>query len=239
MDRIIVFTDGAAKGNPGPGGWGAVLARLDRVRELGGRSAHTTNNQMEMTAPLEALRALRGVDGVVAMHADSTYVIQGITQWIHGWRRRGWLTADGKPVLNRELWEALAVEVAARGRGGVQWHWVRGHAAVPGNERADEIASGFAAGEPVALYDGSLLDYPIALHDLPDDTSVPKRPAGGARSKPAPAYSYLSVVDGVAVRHATWAECERRVKGVSGAKFKKAMSAEDEQAILQGWGARL
>ena len=109
------------------------------------------------------------------MHADSTYVIQGITQWIHGWRRRGWRTAEGKPVLNRELWEALAVEVAARGRGGVQWHWVRGHAAVPGNERADEIASGFAAGKPIALYDGSLLDYPIALHELPDDTSVPKR----------------------------------------------------------------
>lgn len=236
---ILVFTDGAARGNPGPGGWGAIVATEERVRELGGGAAHTTNNQMELTAPIEALRALRGVPGCAEIHADSTYVIQGITQWIHGWRRRGWRTAEGAPVLNRELWEALAAEVAARGRGGVRWHYVRGHAAVPGNERCDEIAVAFSHGRRPDLYDGPRAGYPIAIDEIPDDTSVPKRTAGSAKAKPAAAYSYLSLVNGVAMRHATWAECERRVKGVSGAKFKKAMSAEDEASILRAWGARL
>jgi len=234
---IIVFTDGAAKGNPGPGGWGAIVATPEgRVRELGGRAIHTTNNQMEMTAPLEALRLVRNAPGVVELHADSTYVIRGATQWIRNWQRRGWLTAEGKPVLNRELWEALSEEIAARGRGGVKWHWVRGHTEVPGNERCDEIASAFASGKPVELYDGPLVGYAVPLHDRPDDTSLPKRSAGSDFKKSPPAHSYLSVVDGVAMRHATWAECERRVKGVSGAKFKKSVSAEDEAAILRGWG---
>ncbi len=234
---IIVFTDGAAKGNPGPGGWGAIVASEDgHVRELGGRAAHTTNNQMELTAPLEALRAVRSLPGVVELHADSTYVIRGATEWVRNWKRRGWLTAEGKPVLNRELWEALTDEVAARGRGGVKWHWVRGHNDVPGNERCDEIASAFATNEHVDLYDGPLISYAVAIHDRPDDTSLPKRTPGSDFKKPAPAYSYLSVVDGVPMRHATWTECEQRVKGVSGAKFKKAKSADDEAAILRGWG---
>lgn len=237
---ITVFTDGAAKGNPGPGGWGAIVVTPDgRVRELGGGAPHTTNNQMELSAPLAALRAVAAVPGTVHLHSDSTYVIRGITEWIRGWRRRGWLTAEGKPVLNRELWEALAAAVAARGRGGVKWHWVRGHTAVPGNERCDAIASAFASGAPVALYDGPLAGYPVAVHDVPDDTALPPRRSGGGAAKPAPAHSYLSVVDGVAMRHATWAECERRVKGVSGARFKKAASAADEAAILAAWGVSL
>ncbi|MGE3499529.1 MAG: viroplasmin family protein [Candidatus Binatia bacterium] len=237
--RITAFTDGAAKGNPGPGGWGAIVATPDgRVRELGGGAPLATNNQMELTAALQALRALRGVDGVVDLHADSTYVIRGITEWIRGWRRRGWQTAEGRPVLNRDLWEALAGEVAERGRGGVQWHYVRGHAAVPGNERADEIAVGFATGKRVALYDGPLVGYPIALHDIPEDTALPKRSSRGTSAKAQPAYCYLSLVDGVPMRHATWADCERRVKGVSGAKYKKATSADDEQSILRAWGVR-
>jgi len=236
---ITAFTDGAAKGNPGPGGWGAIVAVDGRVRELGGGSAHTTNNQMEMTGVIEALRAVRGVAGTVDLHTDSTYVIQGITQWIHGWRRRGWRTAEGQPVLNRELWEALAAEVAQRGRGGVRWHYVRGHAGVPGNERCDEIATSFAAGERAGLYEGPLAGYPIDLTERPDDTSVPKRGSGTRGGKPAAAFSYLSVVNGVAMRHATWPECERRVKGVAGARFKKAMSADDEAAILRAWGVSL
>jgi ribonuclease HI len=237
---ILAFTDGAAKGNPGPGGWGAIIATAHgHVRELGGGAPHTTNNQMELTAPLQALRAVRELPGVVDLHTDSTYVIRGITQWMRNWKRRGWLTAEGKPVLNRDLWEALSEEVAARGRGGVKWHWVRGHTDVPGNERCDEIASAFATGTPVALYDGPLLRYPIPIHDRPEDTSLPARSAGGDFKKSAPAYSYLSVVDGIAMRHATWAECERRVKGVSGAKFKKAGSAADEATILHAWGVAL
>jgi ribonuclease HI len=209
------------------------------VRELGGGTPHTTNNKMELTGVIEALRAARGLDGTVELHTDSTYVIRGITEWIHGWRRRGWQTAEGQPVLNRELWEALAVEVATRGRGGIHWHYVRGHAAIPGNERCDEIAVAFAAGTRPALYDGPRAGYAVAIDERPDDTSVPKRSSGSGTSKSAAAYSYLSLVGGVAMRHATWAECERRVRGVSGARYKKATSAADEAAILQSWGARL
>jgi len=233
--HIVVFTDGAAKGNPGPGGWGAIIATPDgRVSELGGGSRHTTNNQMEMTAVIEALRHLRHAPDKVAVHTDSTYVIRGITDWIRGWRRRGWLTADGKPVLNRELWESLADLVAARGRGGVAWHYVRGHSEIPGNERADEIATEYAAGRDPGLYDGPLHDYPIAIHDVPEDTALPVR--SGKPAAKQPAYSYLSVVDGQPMRHTSWAECERRVKGVKGARFKKAASAADEAAILTAWG---
>ncbi len=236
MARIVVFTDGAAKGNPGPGGWGAVIATPDgHVTELGGGSRHTTNNQMELTAVIEALRHLRATPGAIAVHTDSAYVIRGITEWIHGWRRRGWMTEDGQPVLNRPLWERLATQVAERERGEITWHYVRGHAAVPGNERADAIAVTCAAGRRPDLYDGPLLGYPVAIHDIPDDTALPAR---GADARPAkqPPYSYLSLVDGKPMRHPTWADCERRVKGVSGARFKKAMSAADEAAILAAWG---
>jgi ribonuclease HI len=235
---IVVFTDGAAKGNPGPGGWGAVIASPNgHVSELGGSAAHTTNNQMELTAPIEALRHLQRTPGALAIYTDSTYVIKGIREWIWAWRKRGWKTADGNDVLNRELWEALASLVTARGKGGIEWHYVRGHTGVPGNERVDEIANDFALKRPPELYDGPLIGYPVPIFDVPDDTSVPKRTPSASSSgkRKAAAYSYLSVVDGKPMRHATWAECERRVKGRSGAKFKKAMSAADEVAILRGW----
>ena len=234
--RILVFTDGAAKGNPGPAGWGVIVATpAGRVTELGGRAARATNNQMELTAPLEALRHLQHTPGRVAIYSDSTYLIKGIRDWIQAWRRRGWTTANGTPVLNRELWEALADQVAARGKAGIAWHHVPGHAGVPGNERVDEIADAFALGSRPVLYDGPLTRYPVQLLDLPDDTRLPRRGATASRSK-APAYTYLSVVDGRPMRHATWAECERRVKGRSGARFKKASSPTEAAEILRAWG---
>jgi ribonuclease HI len=236
---IIVFTDGAAKGNPGPGGWGAVVVVPDqRVTELGGGSPHTTNNKMELSGAIAALRHVEGQPGPVAIYTDSTYVIQGITQWVWGWRRRGWKTAQGGDVLNRDLWEELSGLAGARARGDLDWRWVRGHAGTPGNERVDEIAVSFSLQQSTALYDGPIDSYPLPILQLPDDTALPKRPAGsssGTRSKAA-AHSYLSVVDGVLMRHTTWAECEGRVKGRAGAKFKKATSAIDESAILRSWG---
>jgi len=140
---IVVFADGAAKGNPGPGGWGAIVVTPEgRVTELGGGVGHTTNNRMELTATIEALRHIGALAGPVAVHTDSTYVIRGIQQWIHGWRRRGWRTAGGGEVLNRDLWEKLAEAENRAGR--VTWHYVRGHRGIPGNERVDEIAIGLA-----------------------------------------------------------------------------------------------
>lgn len=238
---IVVFTDGAAKGNPGPGGWGVVIAApAGRVRELGGGSRHTTNNRMELTAPIEALSHLKEAQGKVAIYTDSTYVIRGIREWIRNWERRGWRTIEGKDVLNRDLWERLWQLVQDRDDG-VEWHYVRGHTGVPGNERVDEIATAFALQEDPGLYEGPIREYPVRVFDLPEDTSLPvasnsNNASGGKNRTP---YSYISVVEGVAMRHATWPECERRVKGRSGARFKKAMSAQEEAEILRGWGVTL
>jgi ribonuclease HI len=232
----VVFADGAAKGNPGPGGWGAIVVTpAGQVTELGGGARHTTNNRMELTAAIEALRHVHSSPGPVAVHTDSAYVIRGIREWIHGWRRRGWRTAQGGDVVNRDLWETLAA--AERATGPVAWHYVAGHSGIPGNERADEIANAFATGRRPTLYRGPLVRYDVAVLDVPDDTSVPERRAGAApRGRRAAPHSYLSLVDGRPARHPTWAECERRVKGRSGARFKKAMSAEEEAAILRSWG---
>ncbi|MEO8482756.1 MAG: ribonuclease HI [Acidobacteriota bacterium] len=234
----VVFCDGASKGNPGPGGWGVVVATADgHVTELGGSAAHTTNNKMELTAAIEALEHVGEVDGPVAIYTDSTYVIKGINEWIWAWRRRGWKTVDGGDVQNRDLWQRLDAVVSARPKGSIDWHYVRGHVGTPGNERVDEIADGLARGAQVLLYDGPLDGYALAIFDVPDDTTVPKRSTTSARGagKKASAHSYLSLVDGTPMRHSTWAECERRVKGRSGALFKKAASADDESAILRAW----
>ena len=238
MDRAIVFTDGAAKGNPGPGGWGAIVVNPDQtVDELGGGSPHTTNNKMELSGAIAALDTIAGVAGTATVYTDSTYVIQGITQWVWGWRKKGWRTASGGDVLNRDLWERLFELASARGARGIEWHWVRGHVGTAGNERCDEIAVAFAQQQPPTLYRGRLEHYPIDVLTVPAQTALPRRANGGGNgASKASAYSYLSVVDGVAMRHGTWAECEQRVKGRSGARYKKATSAADEDAILRSWG---
>ena len=134
---IHVFTDGACKGNPGPGGWGALLVDDGRERELFGGEGETTNNRMELTAVIRALEALDAPSDV-EVHTDSQYVKNGIESWIHGWKRNGWKTSDRKPVKNAELWRELEAQ-ALRHR--VRWHWVKGHADNAGNLRADALAN--------------------------------------------------------------------------------------------------
>jgi ribonuclease HI len=199
---------------------------------------HTTNNRMELSGAIAALQRVADQPGAVIVYTDSTYLIQGITQWIWGWRRRGWKTAEGSDVLNRDLWESLSSLTDARARGELEWRWVRGHVGTAGNERCDEIAVAFALQRPIELYDGPLDSYPRPVLRLPEDTSLPKRPStsGSGAKRKAPAYSYLSVVDDVPMRHRTWAECEGRVQGRAGARFKKAASAAEESAILRSWG---
>jgi ribonuclease HI len=212
------------------------------VIEVGGGSPHTTNNKMELSGAIAALEKIADVPGAVRMFTDSTYLIQGITQWVWGWRKKGWRTAAGGEVLNRDLWERLFGLTGARGPKGIDWHWVRGHVGTAGNERCDEIAVAFALQEPPNLYRGPLRNYPIDVMTVPDETSLPKRPAASANNgggTKAKAFSYLSVVDGVPMRHATWAECELRVKGRSGARYKKASSAAEEGLILRDWGVSL
>ena len=136
-DPVVVYTDGACKGNPGPGGWGALLRWKGHEKELFGGELDTTNNRMELTAVIQALAALKS-RCEVAVYTDSVYVKDGITKWIHGWKQRGWRTADKKPVKNVELWQRLEALAAQHD---VQWHWVRGHDGDPGNERADALAN--------------------------------------------------------------------------------------------------
>jgi ribonuclease HI len=136
-EPVIVYTDGACKGNPGPGGWGALLRWGNHEKELFGGEPQTTNNRMELTAVIEALSALKQ-SSHVAVYTDSEYVRNGITTWIHNWKQRGWRTADKKPVKNVELWQRLD---ALASEHHVRWHWVRGHSGDPGNERADELAN--------------------------------------------------------------------------------------------------
>jgi ribonuclease HI len=137
LNPVVIFTDGACKGNPGPGGWGALLICDGREKELYGGEPCTTNNRMELTAVIRALEALtRGCD--VELYLDSQYVKHGIETWIHGWKKNGWRTSDRKPVKNAELWRELD---ALRALHRIRWHWVRGHADTPGNHRADELAN--------------------------------------------------------------------------------------------------
>ena len=136
-ERIEIYTDGACRGNPGPGGWAATLSLGEHFRELSGAEAATTNNRMELTAVIEALSALKR-ESRVRVFTDSEYVRRGITEWLKAWKARDWRTADKKPVKNRDLWERLDAVAA---RHDVEWRWVKGHSGVPGNERVDALAN--------------------------------------------------------------------------------------------------
>jgi ribonuclease HI len=137
MSLVEIYTDGACRGNPGPGGWGALLSAGEREKELSGAEALTTNNRMELTAVIRALEALKR-PSEVRLFTDSEYVRRGITEWVKSWKARGWRTADRKPVKNQDLWERLD-ELAVGHK--IDWRWVRGHSGVPGNERADRLAN--------------------------------------------------------------------------------------------------
>ncbi len=235
IDTALVFCDGACSGNPGPGGWGAIVHTPENgVQELGGARNRTTNNQMELTACLKALENIKTQQPQIHVFTDSTYLIRGITQWVWGWQKRGWKTAENADVLNQEIWQDLITVTKGRLKDKkIQWHYVRGHTGIPGNERCDQIAVIFRDSQSETLFQGPLNHYSIDLLQIPDDTSLPQMKSPGQKSQPV---SYLSYLDGKVERHLTWSDCERRVKGRSGAKFKKAMSETDEEQILASWG---
>ena len=156
---ITIFTDGSSKGNPGPGGWGAIIADEGEVKEMGGREEHTTNNKMELTACINALESLP-VGTKAAVYSDATYVVKGITEWIHGWHRNNWKTAGKKPVENKDLWMKLFEAIQGKE---IIWKLVAGHAGVPANERCDEIATSFADGVHIKLYSGEAKKYAVSL----------------------------------------------------------------------------
>lgn len=234
--EIRIFCDGACSGNPGPGGWGTIVADYDRdqVRELGGADPRTTNNRMEMTGLLRGLETVTAGKHLNIM-TDSTYVIRGCQSWIHGWRQRGWRTQEGQPVQNQELWEALSDQLLRikNLKMTVGWHYVRGHVGTAGNERVDRIAVEMSQGNHCNLYRGPWRGYSVDLEHVPEDTSLP--PMKDIKDKPK-AIGYLSLVGGQLMRHRSWGACERRVKGHSGAKFKKYERESDQGLILKSWG---
>ncbi len=233
-DKIIIFCDGASKGNPGPGGFGAVIVLPEgKVIELGGHEKHTTNNKMELTGVLKALEKVKARKEEIVIYTDSKYVINGMTGWIYGWQKNNWQTKEKKVVLNKEIWEKLAG--ASKGKK-IKWNYVGGHIGVLGNERCDEIASDLAQNKKVDLYSGSLEKYKINISDLGHDEikKVDKREKNHHSN--AKAYSYLSLVNGILYIDKTWPECEKRVKGKAGVKYKKATSLIEEKEIIRGWG---
>jgi ribonuclease HI len=255
--NITIFTDGSSRGNPGPGGWGAILISNIKnqisniefqgsgeiVVELGGREDHTTNNRMEMSASIEALKKVDAIFGdnadkksgtenihEIVLNTDSSYLINGITKWVHGWRRNNWITSQKKDVENRDLWEKL-LEVSSGKK--ISWKYVGGHVGVVGNERCDEIATSFADNNPTELYSGPFSGYKIKnILDVSHNESVSQNKKSSSTRSKAKAYSYVSAVNGDVKIHATWAECEKRVKGVKGARFKKALDAGEESEII-------
>ncbi len=244
---ILIFTDGACTGNPGPGGWGSIVALPDgTVRELGGGNKDTTNNRMEMVAAIRALADLESPGpSTIVLYTDSQYLIRGITQWIWGWRNRGWKNSEGKDVANRDLWEELSRQLSRIKPANVEWKYVRGHAGYPGNERCDQIAVSYATGKPDHLYQGPRDGYFVDLNELPSEDPLPEpsknggskagsSKSGSSKSGGGPV-TYLSYYAGVVTRHSTWAACEKLVKGRN-AKFKKAKSAQEEREILVSWG---
>lgn len=244
-NEIIIFSDGASKGNPGPGGWGAVVVVGEKVTELGGHEKHTTNNRMELMGAIKAFENIAekadadtDIPSIVTVYTDSRYVINGITKWISDWKRRDWKTLQKQDVVNRDLWGDLDSLVSARDND-VKWNYVGGHIGIAGNERVDEIASEFAGGSVPKLFSGKISVYVSAhgidIKNISSNGIASTTKTDSKNRSRAKAYSYVSMVKGVIKIHSTWAECEKRVKGVSATKFKKSLSASDEKAIIAEW----
>ncbi|MBI2604917.1 MAG: viroplasmin family protein [Deltaproteobacteria bacterium] len=248
---VLVFADGACSGNPGPGGWAAVVClrreslKDAEVVELAGFKDDTTNNRMELTAVGKALRHLERVPGAIAIFTDSSYVINGLTKWIHGWKKGGWKKSDGEVVANARFWKRLLELIEARvaaGLGGVEFHYVPGHSGVPGNERCDALAVECSKGGRPALFTGRYGDYLRRFGvDLFEGIDAAAASGANGGSSPPPARGkkgppvYLSLVDGKVERHATWSECEARVKGRAGAKFKKCRDDAEAARVMREW----
>lgn len=232
--RIVIYTDGACSGNPGPGGWAAIVSLPEgRVMEIAGGEAPTTNNRMELRAAIAALEAVAGRPEAAVVYTDSTYLISGVTRWLAAWKRRAWRSSTGQAVLNRDLWERLD-ELSAARRERLSWAYVKGHARSQGNNRCDELAVAVSKGRPLPLYDGPAGGYG---RDLVAPEPGPTSPAGASRprKKSGPGV-YLSLVDGRLEKHATWDDCRARVHGRSGARFKKVSSPAEESDTLRSWG---
>ena len=203
------------------------------VRELGGGAKNTTNNRMELTAVIKSLEFVSKLEAKslkpIAIHTDSSYVLKGATEWIENWQENKWKTKSRQNVENQNLWKNfLRINKKIK----IKWHLIPGHSGISANERCDEIATAFADGKRPKLYSGFLKNYGIDVSLAVTNLEAKNNKSKARKGK---AYSYVSMVDGVIKTHDSWTLCEKRVKKVSGAKFKKALSPEDERNIINLW----
>lgn len=239
---IIIYTDGSSLGNPGRGGYGAVIVfqGKNKVIELGEFSPMTTNNKMELTAIIRSLQLLGkekvSSDATVVIHTDSSYAINGITKWIHGWKNKDWVTSTKTPVLNSDLWQEL--DQVRSLFTNITYDHVRGHVGIFGNERCDVIATSFANGTPVALCNGTLDQYDERILITSPSVSPSKKSGSSVSQKKSSSkekpYSYVSFVNGTVATHTSWDDCKKRVHGKP-AKYQKVFSKEEEILLINTW----
>ncbi len=233
--KTLIFTDGAAKGNPGPGGYGVVIAHAGTITEKGGSKDRTTNNEMELKAVVEALKEIVPKKVPVHIYTDSKYVVEGATGWVFGWANNGWVTKAKTDVLNKELWQELLPLLRQLE---IDWHKIPGHSGLLGNERADDIASTFATKKSYPLYIGNESEYGHDIQNVSYDEAKAQDRSDTRKRQSQKAYSYVSALEGVMMIHKTCAECEARVKGKKGARFKKSLDADEEKEIVREFGDR-
>lgn len=221
VSDVIAYTDGSCLGNPGPGGWGVrLLYPAGMVQEFGAGEPATTNNRMELQAALVALENLRGHPRAT-IYTDSRYLIDGVTKWIHNWRRRDWVTTSGAPVKNRDLWQGLV----ALNHPGITWRHVYGHTGDSNNERVDDIARAFASGIPPFLFHGPAGAPDDPVGDVEHQPAT--KPSRSKTSRSTRNARYISIARGTVAVDDNWAACAARVQGVSGAKYKKVRTPQE------------
>jgi len=238
-NELLIYTDGASRGNPGPGGWGAVILVGGYAMEVAGGVKRATNNQMELQAVLSVLSdsAALAHEGSVTVLSDSAYVVNGLNAWVWGWEKKGWITTQKTPVENKNLWVEL-LDLLRKYGDRLTVAKVSGHAGELYNERCDELAVDAALGRKPALFQGNLNEYDAFLEMMGTKKKVESggTKVGSKKKKnTAQAYSYVSLVAGKVHADKTWGACEKRVKGKKGAKFKKVFSKQEETELMQDY----
>jgi len=228
---LTIYTDGAARNNPGRAGWGAVIINSlqAHVVELGGFFPHATNNQMELTGAIEALRYVshhsQFLGEKIILFTDSSYVINGMKKWVHGWQKNGWQTSQKKDVENKKLWEEL---LKLSLKQDIEWLYVRGHSGVPLNERTDSIATSYADSRYETLYDGPASAYTVSLEPMKQVSEL-----SSLKKKTSKTGYYIVVKNKSVSRYETWTQCEGAVKGITNVKYKKVTNKHEEKVFLK------
>lgn len=232
---IVIYTDGASRGNPGPGGWGAIVFAGGYAMEIAGGVKRATNNQMELEAVLQVLsdNATKGSKENIIVYSDSAYVVNGLNSWIYGWSKNGWITKQKSPVENKEIWMKL-LELLKYYGNRLELKKISGHSGELYNERCDELAVDAALGKKQNLFKGKIADYDKYLEII--GTTAKKQSASQRtkkkKSSSEKAFSYVSMVGGKVHVDKSWLDCEKRVKGKKGAKYKKVFSKGEEIELV-------